>query len=394
MKIRSFICLVILWSFIISTVAGTAGAVRLVATTMSKDVTEGLQPIGVTDTFPSNTRAFHAIIIIDGASSKDVAKGVWVSVDAIDRPNYEIASAELKMKEGSNRLHFQLYNDRPGFRWPIGNYRLDVYVNDTFVVSVPFKVVEAVSGHSGTTTPKGSSPPASGTGIIGNWTCQVSNGGKMLGTGSIVFDASGMVMIGQRRFSYKIQGNVIRIIDQTGASDYTYQLSGNTLVMKYTDGTVFQCSRNTKAGPVFPGMRPGQMMPQGGGMFGGGGMPGMQPTGNEWQLNGYFCSYGGASSYTGEGYSSFSHMEWIRFDGRGNWAYGSEGSYTAPGAGFYSGSQGAEMIGIYRIKGNQIFYQSSTGEQGVAQVHMRQPDGTITEIMVDGNLFAKGLCDM
>ncbi len=389
MKKRMGIGLVIFWVSVMVVFVTTAGAVRVVATTMSKDVTQDLQPIGVTNTFPSDTKRFHAIVIVEEGSSKYVAKGVWVAVDAIDTPNYEIASAEMKMKDGPNRLHFQLYNDRPGFRWPVGNYRLDVYINGTFIVSVPFKVVEANSGPSTAPSMSGvrQTPITTGTNIVGNWTCQVSNSGRMLGTGNIVFDASGVALIGQRRFSYKVVGNVIRIIDQTGASDYTYQLSGNTLVMQYSDGTVFNCTRGS-AGMAPPGQMYGSP-----GMQGPAGM-GARPSGNEWQLSGYFCSVGGASSYSTEGYSDFSHREWIQFDGRGNWAYGSEGSYTGPEGGFYSGSQGAEMTGIYRIQGNQILYQTSTGEQGVATVHMRQPDGRITEIMVDGKLFATSLCDM
>lgn len=94
-----------------------------------------------------------------------------------------------------------------------------------------------------------------------------------------------------------------------------------------------------------------------------------------------------------EGSNIYEHTEWIRFDGRGNWAYGSEASFSGTEGLFYSGNQGAEMTGRYRIQGNQIYYQSNSGEQGVAQVHFRQPDGRITEIMVDGKLFATSLCD-
>ncbi len=390
MKLKTFIFLFVLFLFLGLSIS-TAQAVRLVSVVMSKEVTKDLEPIGVTDTFPSDTKAFHAIVIFDDTSPKDVAKGVWVAVDAIETPNYEIASTnDYKMKKGSTRLHFTLSNDRPNFRWPTGNYKLMIYVNGTYITSVPFKVVASKAGPMRQApSPSQGRSGTQGVSIVGNWTCQVSRAGMMLGSGNVVFNENGTALIGQQTYSYRIMGNTLRIMDQSGASDYSFQLNGNNLVMQYSDGTVFQCSRGSGTPPMSPGMGPGQMAPGGY----GGSAPGMQPTGNEWQLSGLFCYWSGSTMYS-EGISTYSHTEWIQFDGRGNWAYGSEGSYMgAQGEGFYSGSRGPEMTGIYRIQGNQIFYQSSTGEQGVAQVHMRQPDGRITEIMVDGKLFAMGLCD-
>jgi hypothetical protein len=392
MKLRPSISLIVLCLFL-GLYINTAHAVRLVSVTMSKDVTKDLEPVGITDTFPSDTKVFHAVVIFDDSTPEDVARGVWVAVDAIETPNYEIASTnDYKMMQGSTRLHFTLSIDKPDFRWPEGHYKLMIYVNGHYITSVPFKVVTAQAAPMPQAPSPSGGPPAGtqAASIVGTWTCQVTNAGTMLGTGTVIFDPSGTALIGQKRYSYRITGNTLSIIDQTGVSVYRYQLSGDTLLMQYSDGTVFQCARTSGTGPMGPGMGQGQMMGPGG-TYRGGGM--MQPAGNEWQLSGYFCYWSGSTMY-GEGMSTYSHTEWIQFDGRGNWAYGSEGSYMgAQGEGFYSGSRGPEMTGIYRIQGNQIFYQSSTGQQGVAQVHMRQPDGRITEIMVDGKLFATSLCD-
>ena len=110
---------------------------------------------------------------------------------------------------------------------------------------------------------------------------------------------------------------------------------------------------------------------------------------DNWRLQGNFCSYSGSSSsYSGTSYSSTSK---IYFDGQGQWSMSSESSFSGT-VGAYYNNQGSDESGRYVVNGNQIFYQTNTGEQGIAYVHNKSGDGRITEIKVDGTLYAPALC--
>lgn len=134
-----------------------------------------------------------------------------------------------------------------------------------------------------------------------------------------------------------------------------------------------------------------QMAPQPGGPGGLGhpGQPGgMAAGGQEHLLQGRLCSYSGSSSSS----SSYSRTGWAQFDGRGNFTYGSEASFSS-GAGLYhSGGGNADGGGTYRVMGKQIQLMFSDGSTGVAKVVMQQNSGRITEVMYEGTLYAVGLC--
>jgi len=105
-------------------------------------------------------------------------------------------------------------------------------------------------------------------------------------------------------------------------------------------------------------------------------------------LQGMLCSWSGSSSsYAG---TSISRSTRVHFDGRGNLSYHSEGGFSGP-SGLYANRSKAQR-GMYRILGNTILLVFPDGDGGVAQVHMRQNSGRITEVKYQGTLFAAGLC--
>jgi len=354
-----------------------ARAVQLVSVSMARDVSSGTIPEGVTDTFGPDAPAIHCVAVFAGASERDTVKAVWVAVDTLDTPNYEIDATSVGLKAGEVRAHFKLGSPDNG--WPVGNYKLLLYINGTFVTSVPFKVVQAGSWSSAPASP--GERQAGGLGLEGSWQCRKSYMGQTGGQGTVVFDASGTATVGGRRFSYSVlSGNVIRFTDQTGANDYAYELSGERLVMRYSDGSTFDCVRGGMAGGS---MRPGA----GGNSRATAG----QGSGSEWQLQGTFCHWSGSSSSYGS-YSSYSSTSRIFFDGRGRWSLNSEASFSGEAGSAYSGG-GNDASGTYRVAGDRIQYMTSTGEQGVATVNIRQADGRITEIYVDGELYSTSLCN-
>ncbi len=377
-----------------------AGATRLVAASMARSVAEGTLPEGVTDTFTPDAPAIHAVVVFADAEAGTKVRGVWVAVDAIQTPNYEIDSTTVVLPAGEQRTHFQL--SRPQNGWPQGHYKLNLYVDGVLVTALPFHVGPA----AGTSAFAPASPPSSrshahgggsvaatpqGPSVVGAWQCRMSMNGTPVGGGVVSFDPDGTATIGGRPFRYETRpGNRLRLRDATGFSDYTYELSDKNLTMRYSDGSAFACTRQAAGGGAM-GAAPHDGPPQGGPPAGGAGAGG--GTGNEWQLQGTFCHTGGSSSYSSSTeYSGYSHTERITFDGRGHWSFGSEAAFGSD-AGLYSRGGGAEASGRYRVVGEQIQYQTASGEQDVAQVKVRQDDGRITEIIVGGTLYSPFLCE-
>jgi hypothetical protein len=217
--------------------------------------------------------------------------------------------------------------------------------------------------------------------FLGQWQCQMSYMGSTGPASPVSFDQSGTAVLANQRFSYVLLSpNILRLQDQRGNSDYQYTFSGNNLTLTYQDGSTFFCTRGGGGGAL--GSRGNQnSMPQ---------PQAQQSSGNEWQLQGTLCNWSGSSSSYGS--SSYSSTRMISFDGRGHWNFGSESSFSGS-AGMAYGGQGNENSGTYRIQGNQIYYSTSSGERGVAQVYFRQDNGRITEIKVDGAVYATSLCD-
>jgi len=383
--------------------SASAGATRLVAASMARSVTDGTVPEGITDAFPPDAPAIHAVVVFADAEAGTKVRGSWVAVDAIQTPNYEIDSTTVALGAGEQRTHFQL--SRPKNGWPQGHYKLNLYLDGTLVTAVPFQVGQAAGseafappssppsqGHAQRSPSGAATPPAPS--VVGAWQCRMSMNGTPVGAGAVSFGADGRATIGGRPFRYQMRsGNVLRLQDASGYSDYTYELSDAGLTMRYSDGSAFACTRPAAGGGAMGaaarGGPPGhnRTVGAGGGAAGGG-------TGNEWQLQGTFCHTGGSSSYSSSSsYSGYSHTERITFDGHGHWSFGSEAAFSS-NAGLYSrGGGGAEESGRYRVVGRQIQYQTASGEQGVAQVKVQQNDGRITEITVEGTLYSPFLCE-
>ena len=130
----------------------------------------------------------------------------------------------------------------------------------------------------------------------------------------------------------------------------------------------------------------GYGQPQGGGAGQSGAMA---ATGQEHLLRGKYCSYSGSSS----GLGTISRSTWAVFDGQGRFTYGSSGYSSGPAGTIYSGGDGPEGGGTYRVQGNQVYLIYSDGSQDMAMVHNRAGDGRITELKYEGQVFAPGLCD-
>jgi hypothetical protein len=82
---------------------------------------------------------FYLIVELANAPDDTVVKAVWVAVDA-DGVDFDTVIDEAELTTGSGQLTFDLTNDG---LWPAGNYKVDIYLNDTVKETLEFSVEDA-----------------------------------------------------------------------------------------------------------------------------------------------------------------------------------------------------------------------------------------------------------
>ncbi len=138
LSIRMFLCVFFLVLMVSSATA--FAEVKLGALTICKGV-EGpeLNPVNATDEFRSDTSVIHAVAQIKDGIPHTKITGKWICVDAISIPNYEIHSIDLVLnKTGTVNAHFELTKPTKG--WPIGNYKVDIYIDGKKAGSAAFSI--------------------------------------------------------------------------------------------------------------------------------------------------------------------------------------------------------------------------------------------------------------
>ena len=90
-----------------------------------------------TTVYPPEAPTFYCFYELNNAPDGTIVKGVWtlVAAEGYDA-NSEIDSAEITGSD--NSYYFSL--DRATDTWPVGQYKIDLYVNDKLVQTVNFEV--------------------------------------------------------------------------------------------------------------------------------------------------------------------------------------------------------------------------------------------------------------
>jgi hypothetical protein len=85
----------------------------------------------------SQDAIFFAIVDLKNAPDDTKLKAVWTAVDAEEtEKNFMITETEITTSDGL--VHFQLENEE--FLWPVGQYKVDIYMNDTLAKTLTFEV--------------------------------------------------------------------------------------------------------------------------------------------------------------------------------------------------------------------------------------------------------------
>lgn len=215
--------------FLLLVFVSVAYPARLVSLSTCESISDsGMIPEKITDQFTTDAPSIHAVIVLDKVKAGMTIKGIWVSVDAIEVPNYQIDSTIVKVKDKETRAHFAL--SRPTNGWPQGKYRLDIYFDDIFVTSAPFSISGKANDKKPTEAVKTvkKSPVAD---LLGSWECRTQYGSSFL-----EFKSEKNLVLDGEPFTYSITGSALRIKDETGISDYPFTLKDGILTIKFAEG--------------------------------------------------------------------------------------------------------------------------------------------------------------
>ena len=87
-----------------------------------------------------DTPKIYCAFKTQGAKSGTPVRGAWIAVDVGDimPPNYKIAEATLTL---TDTIHNGMFNvSEPNTGFPVGKYRVEIYVGDDLAKTIPFTV--------------------------------------------------------------------------------------------------------------------------------------------------------------------------------------------------------------------------------------------------------------
>ena len=110
---------------------------RVTRAEMGTDSTDNYKIIGPSAEFYPDTPQIVCVWEIADTDRTTPLKSVWIAEDVGDvaPPNYQLAE---KSMSGLNEGKF--YVTRPTNGWPIGKYRLEIYIGDTLAKQIPFSI--------------------------------------------------------------------------------------------------------------------------------------------------------------------------------------------------------------------------------------------------------------
>jgi hypothetical protein len=226
--------------------------------------------------------------------------------------------------------------------------------------------------------PLSMSKPSTGPGqgqqaspLSGRWLFQNQQGQLVL-----EFLSASQLSFNGETTQYQLKEGIIQAQGEYGWIDYPYTLNQGILTITFPDGSRFPFTKTSSAAAGQQGIGQTATNQQAAG------------GGSAWQLKGALCSWSGSSNSS----SSYSRTQKIVFDGQGNFQFGSESSFSS-NAGIAYGNNPNVETGTYSVAESTVTLRFRSGETYVVKINMRQDNGTITELMHNGTLYAKGLCD-
>ena len=99
-------------------------------------------------TFASNTPTLYAMFKTEGAKAGDKIRGVLIAEDVGDvaRANTKVLETILDIEGDTEAGDFNF--DDPTNGWPVGKYRVEIYVNDELATTAKFTIKAAAKKKS------------------------------------------------------------------------------------------------------------------------------------------------------------------------------------------------------------------------------------------------------
>jgi hypothetical protein len=119
----------------------TVEKATLTQATLALDVDAERKPINATTQFAPDTAEIHCSVLLSNATAGTEVLSEWyyVSGELQGVSNVLIDSVPITVAAGTQYLSFSL--SIPDTGWPVGEYELLLYLDDTNVISLPFSVV-------------------------------------------------------------------------------------------------------------------------------------------------------------------------------------------------------------------------------------------------------------
>jgi len=198
--------------------------------------------------------------------------------------------------------------------------------------------------------------------LSGNWVAIADNQRV-----SLEFLSASRLSYNGEVLAYQKVGSDIKVADEYGGYiNYPYKMKNKVLYITFPEGYTLVFKQISK----YKNKRTSNL----------------KSGSDTYLLNGRLCSY--SSSYNG----GYSHSNILYFDGRGRYST-SEQSYSSGDSGNYVNNGASDGGGTYSVDGINIYVHVNGGNSFSGKVTQRDNSGAITGINVNGNIFAKGLCD-
>lgn len=120
--------------------AATAGQGRITNAQLGTGVTPTYDIVGPTTEFSPDTAKIYCAWKADGLKSGTQLRGVWIAEDVGNAApaNFKIDEASFTSAGNSAQGSFALSKPNKGF--PVGKYRLEIYIGSDMAKTVPFVV--------------------------------------------------------------------------------------------------------------------------------------------------------------------------------------------------------------------------------------------------------------
>jgi hypothetical protein len=133
---RRLALLLLLCTLAVSIAACTASTANVASAQLARGYADG-QATDATTTFSPSDTPLHYVVTLANAPDDTSVKAVWTAVDAGDGQIKDQKIDETVLSSGSGVLNFTLAAKQ---EWPVGKYKVDLYLNDKLDRTAEFNV--------------------------------------------------------------------------------------------------------------------------------------------------------------------------------------------------------------------------------------------------------------